>query len=103
MFKNVSGTFDLIAFNPPYLPSEDGNVKDLAVDGGFAGRTLIEAFLSNAGEHLSPGGRIQVVVSSLNNTGYVKKLYTKNGFKPEVTAGKKLFFEKLYVLTGTRE
>src|SRR3989339_238233 len=47
LFSAVQGTFDLIIFNPPYLPDEPA-LKDVALDGGKEGWELIARFLSQA-------------------------------------------------------
>ena len=40
MFNEIEGKFDTVIFNPPYLIS--GKRKDMALDGGSAGRELID-------------------------------------------------------------
>lgn len=64
----VSGIFDLILFNAPYLPTAPEERMDdwleFALDGGVTGREVIERFLPAAAEHLSPSGRVLLLVSS---------------------------------------
>ncbi len=66
-FAGVSGAFDVIVSNPPYV--ETGAVDGLAVevreheprvalDGGADGIEEIRAVVSGAGAHLAPGGRL---------------------------------------------
>ncbi len=66
-FRNVSGRFDLVVSNPPYVAS--GAVERLAVevrdheprvalDGGEDGTQAISAVLAGVGGHLLPGGRV---------------------------------------------
>ncbi|MFH1788346.1 MAG: HemK2/MTQ2 family protein methyltransferase [Candidatus Altiarchaeota archaeon] len=101
LFENVSGKFDVVAFNPPYLPSK--KVKDKAVDGGGKGRKLIEEFIDKVGEYLNPDGTVFLLVSSLNDVDYVKKSFAEKGFKTESKAEKKLFFETLTVLSAKKK
>lgn len=101
LFENVSGKFDLIAFNSPYLPTE--GKKEPALDGGASGRRLIEAFLREAGDFLNEEGIIQLTASSLNDVDYVKGLFSENGFRPEILAEQAFFFERLYVVSAVRE
>ncbi len=72
----VSGTFDLILFNAPYLPTRpDERIEDwleFALDGGETGRKIISWFLPAAAEHLSPFGRILLLISS--ETGLAETL-----------------------------
>jgi len=93
LFSNVDGRFDVIVFNPPYLPSEE---TEEAWEGGREGIEIAERFLSEAPEHLNPGGRIYMVLSTLGN---VKKLVDEF-FPPlifEEIGRLPLFFEKLVV------
>lgn len=101
LFENVEGKFDLIIFNPPYLPS--GSIKDKAVDGGRRGRQLIRKFIADAGDHLNPEGRILILVSSLNEPEKIIKNFGKNGFEATKVAEKKLSFEKLFVLSAKKK
>ena len=101
LFENVSGKFDAIAFNPPYLPGR--SVKDEAVDGGAMGRALIEAFIKEDGGHLKPDGRIFLLASSLNEPAFIIKKFAEEGFRAQSVAEKKLFFEKLVILSAKRQ
>src|SRR3989344_6760674 len=59
--------FDLIVFNPPYLPFDSREDKEsaLATTGGRRGDEIIIKFLKDAGKHLVDGGVVLLVVSSL--------------------------------------
>jgi release factor glutamine methyltransferase len=72
-WSHVSGTFDLIVSNPPYIPSADisgldADVRDyeprLALDGGPDGLGAYRAILSVVLAHLSPGGALIVEVGA---------------------------------------
>ena len=49
--------FDVILFNTPYLPTEDGDVIEdtinYAFDGGLNGRKVIDVFLNEVKNHLN--------------------------------------------------
>ncbi len=95
LFSNVAERYDLIIFNPPYLPSE-GAILDRAVDGGWCGRDIIEKFLEAMPEHLREGGCSLLLVSSLNNPQDLAKRFPTLSFTPIET--EKLFFETLTIL-----
>ncbi len=96
LFKNVNGKFDLITFNPPYLPDDKVKLEDnLNYIGGKKGNEIIERFLSKAREHLKENGKILMVFSSL--TPDVNTIIKKYNFKYKKLSEKKFFFEKLYV------
>jgi len=99
LFENVEGKFDVITFNPPYLPS--GEVEDKAVDGGENGIELVERFLMQVSDYLNPGGRVYLLVSSLNILEKVGKLFDENGFNRDIVAEEKLFFETLYIIQAS--
>lgn len=97
LFSKVKGKFDLIIFNPPYLPEDKREPKDSAsaTTGGKKGYEIIERFLKQAKKFLKKDGKILIVFSSL--TGDVEEMIKKYDYKFKKLEEKKLFFEKLYV------
>ncbi len=97
--------FDLILFNTPYLPTEEEDVVDDAIDaawnGGKDGRTVIDRFIDGLTEHLNPDGRVQLVQSSLSNVEETIGRMMEMGFEVSITASERFFFEEVVVLTGT--
>ncbi|HJJ56363.1 MAG TPA: methylase, partial [Methanocorpusculum sp.] len=79
----IRSKFDLILFNAPYLPTQKeeklNDWLELALDGGVTGREVIERFLPDAKDHLSPYGRILLLVSSLTGLPEITLLCKKNG------------------------
>lgn len=90
LFSNIKDKYDLIIFNPPYLPEHE---RDMEKDttGGKKGSETINEFLKQAKEHLSKNGFILLLTSSLT------KGIDWNNYKKELIGKKKLFFEELYV------
>ena len=100
LFLNITGTFDTIIFNPPYLPldpSED-HESALMTTGGATGIELLTRFLSEAKSHLHPGGKILFVCSSL--TGDVEELLLRLGYHFLLLDQESHFFETLKVYTA---
>ena len=93
LFSNISGKFDVIAFNPPYLPldSKEPESSRIATTGGKNGSEIINKFLKQAKKHLAKNGRIFLVASSLT------KNINLSGYKKKILDSKKLFFEELFV------
>lgn len=63
LFKNILGKFDIITFNPPYVP---GKIGDITIDGGKQGREIIDRFIKQAKDYLTSNGYILLLVSSSN-------------------------------------
>jgi release factor glutamine methyltransferase len=94
IFSNVTGGFDVVLFNPPYLPSNE--MRDRAVDGGIGGRELIDRFLKELPFHLNKNGFALLLVSSLNEPHLI--IDSHPSLSITVIATKNLFFEELQVL-----
>ncbi len=93
--------FDLVIFNPPYLPTESkealGSPIDLAWEAGPKGRAVIDPFLGRLPNHLTNGGRALFVQSSLSNVDKTLQKLREHGFNVNI-ARKKLSFEELFLL-----
>ncbi|BDZ67144.1 HemK2/MTQ2 family protein methyltransferase [Methanobacterium ferruginis] len=99
--------FDLILFNTPYLPTSEEEMVDdeldAAWDGGEDGRKVIDQFLEGVKDHLNPGGRVQLVQSSLSDIDKTIAKLKEIGLEASVTAREKCFFEEIVVITGISE
>jgi release factor glutamine methyltransferase len=98
----LSGSFTLIVFNPPYLPTQPderiGDWLEYALDGGVSGRAVIERFAADAGRVLAPAGRILLLISSLTGLAEVSGLFLSNGYSVTVVQEQRVEDETLYVL-----
>lgn len=107
LFSGISGTFDLIIFNPPYLPTGEGERIDdwleYALDGGEDGRRTIQRFLEAALNHLTVQGRILLLVSSLTGIAEVSSLFTEANMITFTVAEERCEGEQLIVLLGMRD
>lgn len=69
LYQAVAGErFDLIASNPPYLPSgDDAPVRGAARawEAGNDGRALLDRLIDGASAHLRPGGSLLILHSSV--------------------------------------
>lgn len=105
LFSEINHSFDLIVFNPPYLPEDEIDPKDelsLAWDGGKDGREVVDRFLEQFESNLNRKGRVLLIQSSLNGLDSTMKKFKELGFKPEIISQKNFFFEKLYVIRAGR-
>ena len=88
LFEKVEGRFDLIVFNPPYLPEPYEEDPELCCGDG----EILVRFLEGCRRHLNPGGRVLLLLSSLTPE------ISLEGWKTREVAGLKTGFERLFVL-----
>jgi release factor glutamine methyltransferase len=96
------GGFDLVTFNPPYLPTTPdeavGDWMEVALAGGESGRAVIEPFLAGVGRVLVPDGRVLLLVSSLSDVDIVVERANAAGLAATTVAEESFPFETLSVL-----
>lgn len=95
LFLDVDGEFDVIIFNPPYLPDGIGGGIERSWAGGEDGVRVLERFLKDAPAHLASGGCIYVLLSSMMHDAALQCALSQ--FMRDRLGSKKLFFEELWV------
>ncbi|RKS82015.1 release factor glutamine methyltransferase [Haloarcula quadrata] len=99
--------FDLVAFNPPYLPTppeqEWDDWMEHALSGGDDGRRLVDPFLETVERVLAPGGEALMLVSSLTDPAAVRAYASEHGLASEQLASEKHPYEVLVVLRFYRD
>ncbi len=102
--KDPKALFDLILFNPPYLPtSKEEKVPgwlNYAFDGGISGRETLDRFLDEVRDYLRPGGKILMLISSITGLEAVREKMEDMGFEVGIIERKKISFEELMVVRG---
>jgi len=102
LFRGLRGPFDLVVFNPPYLPTRpEERIDDwleYALDGGPDGRSVIKRFAETVHDLLSPGGRVLILVSSVTGCEEVMDLFRKQGFSVDIFQKERVYDEDLIVL-----
>ena len=91
LFSNINEKFDLIAFNPPYLPTKN---EDISWNGGRNDIEILSRFLKEAKNYLNKNGKIYFIASSLSNIEEIIKNFKYYEFKK--IKEKAFFFEKIY-------
>jgi release factor glutamine methyltransferase len=89
LFAPVAGRrFDVIVSNPPYLPHPDDRLPQRglarAIDAGPRGRAFIDRICAQAGEHLTPGGVLLLVHSSVCGERETLDALSARGLETEV-------------------
>ena len=95
-------SFDTVAFNPPYLPTDPDNEWDdsmeRALSGGESGRAVIDPFLDTVGRILTADGAVLLLVSSLTGFDTVVARAESNGFAVSTVRQESYPFETLSIL-----
>jgi len=93
LFNNITDKYNLIIFNPPYLPlHKTEKSKELS------SKNIIQNFLKQAKNYLKPKGKILLLFSSFSNIN-IKKFPDYN-FK--LIDKQHIFFEDLYLYLLTK-
>jgi release factor glutamine methyltransferase len=99
--------FDVVTFNPPYLPTPEHKEWDdwmeRALSGGEDGRRLVDPFLDDVARVLTHDGRVLLLVSSLTDIDAVREYANDRGLAGQVVAEEKHPYERLVVLRLVRE
>jgi release factor glutamine methyltransferase len=83
--------FDVIASNPPYVPSEQssGRGRERAWVAGPDGRVLLDRLLHDAPERLRPGGALLVVHSDIIGAEETLERLREAGLEADVAASER--------------
>ncbi len=101
----LKASFNIIIFNPPYLPSaqfikkEDKEIIDYSWDGGNKGYETLINFLKRAVSYLNLKNEhyIYCITSSRTNLKSLNKEIINLGYENEIVGEKHIFFEDLYL------
>ena len=98
LFSQIKEYFDVITFNPPYLPPN--GPRDVSWDGGQGGIEVTERFLIQALDHLNKKGRIYLLLSTLSDINSLINRYSHQ-YHFHLIDVLPLFFEQLQVFEIT--
>ncbi len=94
--SHIEYEFDLVIFNPPYLPNEP-RAPDIALDGGPEGYELIEMFLRQIKKCLKENGIILLLFSSFSKKEEIQRILKEENYTYKEIAKEHIEFEDLYV------
>jgi release factor glutamine methyltransferase len=99
---NPNARFDLILFNAPYLPSDEGEAASWigrSWAGGANGRQVVDRFISQVPSHMKSRGRVLLMQSTLTGVEETINKFSEQYLKASVKAEQKLpFFETLTLI-----
>lgn len=106
LLGGVEGPFDVVAFNPPYLPTTPAEYVpgplNLAFDGGPDGNATVLRFAAQVAQLRPLPATVLVVHSSLSDPGPLERELARVGYACAVLLQESHFFERLTVRAFTR-
>ena len=94
LFSNITGRYDTIVFNPPYLPVTDQLAGSEQWNGGADGFLVTRRFLSELPRFLTDSGKAFMILSDLTDIGKLMNEFNNLMF---IEIGKETFdFESIY-------
>ena len=101
LFENINDKYDLIIFNPPYLPNDkklsDNDWIDKAIYGGKKGNELIIKFLKKLPKYLNEEGTCLLLFSKLSKPEEILELVNNLFLNHELVSTKSYMMEELYI------
>ena len=94
--------FDVIIFNPPYLPTSDNERVgktgwfDIAIDGGRTGLEIIKRFIENVENYFTTTGKGYIIISSLIEKEKMRQIFSNSNLKYKIESKKRYDDEFLY-------
>lgn len=95
LFSDISGRFDRVLFNPPYLAVEEEGDLERAWAGGRTGVEVLARFLDGVRDRLLPGGKVLLLLSSEMEADALEN--TLAPFPRQRLGTRRVFFEELWV------
>lgn len=96
------GVFDVVTFNPPYLPADEDAAREdwveVALTGGESGRAVIDPFLDDVARVLTSDGTVYLLVSTLTGIDAIVERAGDRGFSSVAVAESSFPYETLVVL-----
>jgi release factor glutamine methyltransferase len=93
--------FDVVVFNPPYLPTpkkeKPPSWQDVATNGGRDGLRVTKQFIHHVKHHLHPAGQAYFIFTTLSDRSTLEQYLNNEGFSYEVCARQRLEGERLEV------
>ncbi|MBT7297049.1 methyltransferase, partial [Candidatus Woesearchaeota archaeon] len=100
LFENIKQEYDIIIFNPPYLPQDKLSSKhsiDTALYGGKKGYEITHQFIEQVYNNLKPNGKIFLLLCSLSKPKTSLELLNKFNYEYKLIKQIKIFPEELFV------
>ncbi len=99
--KPYKKNFDVIIFNPPYVPEEKQMVSQdiltISWSGGSKGLSVISAFLTEADFYLKKNGEILLLTAQFSEKDTFPQLASQLGYEFHLIAEEKIVNERLKV------
>ncbi len=102
LFENIQGKFDIIIFNPPYLPDDEVKASKNEWSGGRTGIETTKRFIEESRSHLKQNGTIIIVKSSFADPEGLDSFIKEKGFVITDSEKAHAFFEDITAIAIKR-
>lgn len=106
LIDRLSSKVDLLLFNPPYVPTETSDVKEVierTYAGGKQGIEVIEKAIEQASRLLSPQGLFYMIALEENDFETLQRLANQVGLQVEIVMKRRTLIERLFVVEFRRK
>jgi release factor glutamine methyltransferase len=106
LIDRLTGKVDLILFNPPYVPTETSDVKEVierTYAGGKQGIEVIKKAIEQASRLLSSKGVFYMVGLEENNLDTLKQIANQVGLNTDIVLKRRTLIERLFVVEFQRK
>ncbi len=105
LFASIKGKFNVIAFNPPYLPydAKEDSLSRRSTTGGKTGDELTVRFIQGLSSHLALNGVALIIVSSLTCHDRIEAALKKEKLHKRVIDNENFFMESIELWELTRK
>ena len=101
LFSSISGKFDTITFNTPYIEEVDRVDGDNVWSSGPCGNRVVDRFIEGLLSHMREGSCAYILVSSGNRPKDMIERLSALGLEASIKASRRLFFESLHVIKAS--
>lgn len=101
LIDRLTSQVDLLLFNPPYVPTETSDVKEVierTYAGGKQGIEVIEKAIEQASRLLSAQGLFYMIALEENDFDTLKKLAEQVGLDVQIVMKRRTLIERLFVV-----
>lgn len=104
--RRIQGAFDVILFNPPYVPTSDDELGSQSIEaawaGGKRGRRVLDLILNDLPSLLATQGTLYLVAVRENDPNEIVAILQSHGLKASIALERRAGREHLFIIKGVK-